>query len=47
MCNNNMGGVYLALLSKDTASPFMETDAEVAIESTPAKRMPLKGRDKE
>ena len=34
---NNMGGVYLALLSKDTASPFMETDAEVAIESTPAK----------
>ena len=32
-----MGGVYLALLSKDTASPFMETDAEVAIESTPAK----------
>ena len=34
---NNMGGVYLALLTKDTASPFMETDAEVAIESTPAK----------
>ena len=39
---NNMGGVYLALLSKDTASPFMETDAEVAIESTQRKRMPLK-----
>lgn len=27
---NNLGGVYLALLSKDTPSPFMEKDAEVA-----------------
>lgn len=26
---NNMSGVYLALLSKDTPSPFLETDAEV------------------
>lgn len=26
---NNMGGVYLALLSKDTPSPFLEEDAEV------------------
>ena len=28
---NNMYGVYLALLSKDTPSPFMEKDAEVAV----------------
>lgn len=28
---NNMGGVYLALLSKDTPSPFIEKDAQVAI----------------
>jgi len=26
---NNMGGVYLALLAKDTPSPFMEEDAQV------------------
>lgn len=27
---NNMYGVYIALLSKDTSSPFMQKDAEVA-----------------
>lgn len=30
---NNMNGVYLALLSKDTPSPFMETDATVTVKS--------------
>ena len=41
---NNMYGVYLALLSKDTPSPFMEKDAEVAVakeeskKDTPAKK---------
>ncbi|MDH6535423.1 protease [Parabacteroides sp. 52] len=29
---NNMNGVYLALLSKDTPSPFMEKDAELKAE---------------
>jgi tricorn protease len=29
---NNMNGVYLALLSKDTPSPFMQKDAEVKAE---------------
>lgn len=29
---NNMGGIYLALLSKETASPFVERDAEVGVE---------------
>ncbi|MDF9830587.1 S41 family peptidase [Parabacteroides sp. PF5-6] len=29
---NNMNGVYLALLSKDTPSPFMQKDAEVKTE---------------
>lgn len=28
---NNMHGVYMALLSKDTPSPFLEKDAEVAV----------------
>lgn len=28
---NNMGGVYLALLRKDTPSPFLQKDAEVKI----------------
>lgn len=31
---NNMNGVYLALLSKDTPSPFMEKDAVVAVAVT-------------
>ncbi len=36
---NNMGGVYLALLSKDTPSPFMQKDAEVAVtKEEPAKK---------
>ena len=28
---NNMSGVYLTLLSKDTPSPFIEKDAEVSV----------------
>lgn len=35
---NNMYGVYLALLSKDTPSPFMEKDAEVAVAKDEAKK---------
>ena len=35
---NNMGGVYLALLSKDTPSPFLEKDAKVAIKEDNAKK---------
>ena len=33
---NNMNGVYLALLSKDTPSPFLEKDAEVKLAGAPA-----------
>ena len=33
---NNMGGVYMALLAKDTPSPFLIKDAEVAIASDTA-----------
>lgn len=33
-----MGGVYLALLSKDTPSPFLEKDAKVAIKEDNAKK---------
>ena len=40
---NNMGGVYLALLAKDTASPFLETDAEVEVKKEPAKADASKG----
>lgn len=36
---NNMGGVYIALLSGDTPSPFMEKDAEV---NAPKKEEPKK-----
>lgn len=35
---NNMDGVYLALLSKDTPSPFLEKDAQVAIKEDKAKK---------
>ena len=35
---NNMGGVYLALLSKDTPSPFLEKDAQVAVKEDKAKK---------
>lgn len=40
---NNMGGVYLAILSKDTPSPFMEKDAVVSL---PKKDEPAKKDDK-
>lgn len=35
---NNMGGVYLALLSKDTPSPFLKKDAQVAVKEDKAKK---------
>ena len=35
---NNMDGVYLALLSKDTPSPFLEKDAQVAVKEDKAKK---------
>lgn len=31
---NNMGGVYMALLSKDTPSPFLQKDAVVTVKTT-------------
>ena len=34
---NNMYGVYIALLSKDTSSPFMQKDAEVAVSNATPK----------
>ena len=33
----NMSGVYVAMLSKDTPSPLIAKDAEVKVETTPAK----------
>ena len=45
---NNMYGVYLAMLSKDTPSPFIEKDAEVVVakeeskKNTPAKKENIK-----
>lgn len=46
---NNMEGVYLVLLSKDTPSPFLEKDAEVAIakEDKAKKEEPKKDGKKE
>ena len=35
---NNMYGVYLTLLSKDTPSPFIEKDAEVAVAKEESKK---------
>ena len=35
---NNMGGVYLALLSKETPSPFLEKDAQVAVKEDKVKK---------
>jgi len=35
---NNMNGIYIALLSKDTPSPFLEKDDEVADDSKPAEK---------
>lgn len=40
-------GVYLALLSKDTPSPFLEKDAEVKIENKDAKEDTAKKDDKD
>ena len=46
---NNMEGVYLVLLSKDTPSPFLEKDAEVAVvkEDKAKKEEPKKDGKKE
>lgn len=35
---NNMTGVYLALLSKETPSPFLEKDAQVTVKEDKAKK---------
>ena len=40
-----MNGVYLALLSKETASPFLETDAKVAVKSEVEKKEDVKKTD--
>lgn len=43
---NNMNGVYLALLSKDTPSPFLEKDAKVTVaEKDDAKKDDAKKND--
>ena len=43
---NNMNGVYLALLSKDTPSPFLEKDAKVTVaEKNDAKKDDAKKND--
>lgn len=43
---NNMYGVYIALLSKDTSSPFMQKDAEVAASNATPKGGDKKPADK-
>ncbi|MBV4190625.1 PDZ domain-containing protein [Bacteroides fragilis] len=43
---NNMYGVYIALLSKDTSSPFMQKDAEVAAANAAPKSGDKKPADK-
>ena len=43
---NNMYGVYIALLSKDTSSPFMQKDAEVAVSNATPKSGDKKPADK-
>ncbi|MCE8551489.1 PDZ domain-containing protein [Bacteroides fragilis] len=43
---NNMYGVYIALLSKDTSSPFMQKDAEVAASNAAPKSGDKKPADK-
>lgn len=44
---NNMNGVYLALLSKNTPSPFMQKDAQVALpEEDSDKKKPTDKEDK-
>ncbi|WMI95581.1 S41 family peptidase [Bacteroides fragilis] len=43
---NNMYGVYIALLSKDTSSPFMQKDAEVAASNATPKSGDKKPADK-
>lgn len=45
---NNMGGVYLALLQKDTPSPFLQKDAEVKVaKEETAKKEDKKKEDKD
>ena len=43
---SNMNGIYLALLSKDTPSPFLDTDATVATATNAeaGKKAPVKGK---
>ncbi|MCQ2110133.1 MAG: PDZ domain-containing protein [Bacteroidaceae bacterium] len=45
---NNMGGVYMAMLSKDTPSPFLPKDAQVSIkdDEEPAKKADAGKNDK-
>ncbi|MBY2901756.1 MULTISPECIES: S41 family peptidase [Bacteroides] len=43
---NNMYGVYIALLSKDTSSPFMQKDAEVAASNATPKSGDKKPADR-
>lgn len=44
---NNMGGVYMALLSKDTPSPFLQKDAVVTVKTTdPTQKDTKKEADK-
>ena len=38
----DMDGVYLAILSKDTPSPFLETDVKVTTDADPGKEEPKK-----
>lgn len=42
---NNTGGVYLALLTKDTPSPFIQKDAEVAVTKDEPKKDDAKKKD--
>lgn len=43
---SNMNGIYLALLSKDTPSPFLDTDAEVESVSSSADKSDRKTTEK-
>ena len=43
---NNMNGVYLALLSQDTSSPFLEKDAQVTVKDDKAKKEEPKKEEK-
>ncbi|WP_455638638.1 S41 family peptidase [Parabacteroides sp.] len=43
---NNMNGVYLALLSQDTPSPFLEKDAQVTVKEDKTKKEEPKKEEK-